>query len=117
MKSVSCEFSDIGLPSSFRCWRFVVIDVLTCVLEQVWIHGIGSDQGDDFTYLWYDENNDPIPGDNSFILAVSDPGFYTFEVLDGSNGCASSALVEVIQNIESPDFSLSVPTELTCCET
>ena len=92
-------------------------DVLTCDLEQVWIHGIGSDQGADFTYLWYDENNDPIPGANSIILAVSEPGFYTFEVLDGSNGCASSALLEVIQNIESPDFSLSVPAELTCFET
>ncbi len=92
-------------------------DVLTCDLEQVWIHGIGSDQGADFTYLWYDENNNPISGANSIILAVSEPGFYTFEVLDGSNGCVSNAVVEVIQNIESPDFSLSVPEELTCFET
>ena len=48
---------------------------------------------------------------------ISNPATYTVTVTDPSNGCTSSASVNVTQNITAPNVSIAAPVTLTCSVT
>ncbi|MEL6355359.1 MAG: hypothetical protein AAFQ37_00345, partial [Bacteroidota bacterium] len=59
------------------------------------IDGTNGSQMDNATYLWLFEG-DTIPGENTLILSVTQPGVYTLEITDTSTGCQNTAFTTVV---------------------
>ncbi len=87
---------------------------ITCEISEVELSGEGSSTGDDYIYLWKTDDGVIVSGQDSIIAVVSAGGTYVLEVTDNSNGCISSATVEVEQSVDVPQASIEVPEQLTC---
>lgn len=66
---------------------------LDCVQTMVTLDAGSSSQGDDFAYTWTNASN-MLVGDG-LTLDVTEPGAYTFEVMNTVNGCNAISQVNV----------------------
>ena len=82
---------------------------LTCSSTSVQLNG--TSQGSNPSYFWTGPNNFTSAQQNP---TISTPGDYNLVVTSGQNGCSSSALVTVVQNIAPPVASATTPVSLTC---
>ena len=90
-----------------------VDEILTCVLTSAILDGSGSvSQSGNIIYEWLDQSNQIIS--NLETTDVSSPGIYTLIVTDSANGCTSSMIVEVEQDINEPIADAGDDAVLTC---
>ena len=70
----------------------------------------GASTGTNLTYQW--SNAAGVIGSTATV-EVGDPGVYTLQVTDPTNGCTSSATVEITEDVTTPAISVT-NAELTC---
>ena len=87
---------------------------ITCEISEAELSGEGSSSGDDFSYYWRTDDGVIVSGQDSIIAVVSAGGIYILEVTDNSNGCITSATVEVEQSVDVPQAIIETPEQLTC---
>jgi gliding motility-associated-like protein len=81
------------------------IGVITCLSPVVKLDGTGSTNGTNMIYTW--AGGKVATGTNTLTPTVSTIGTYTLKVENSATGCSSTDTVEVIQDIETPDFSIT----------
>lgn len=86
--------------------------MLTCSVEEITLDGSGSSQGTDFEYTWLDPTN--LALGNDLLQTITEPGLYTLEVIDTTNGCMSSSEVLVENNKQNPIAMAALDGAITC---
>ena len=66
------------------------------------------------TLMWTTTDGTIISGSDSETAEVSGPGTYTLEVINNDNGCSSSAVIEVMEDLTPPDALLIGGNDLDC---
>lgn len=89
--------------------------LLTCDILEVTLNGSNSSAGMNMSYEWLDPSGAAF--DSALEITVDQPGTYTLIVTDGSNGCSTTASVEVEQNIDDPLADPGTSPTLTCDQT
>ncbi len=79
-----------------------VLNSLSCDSLQVALYGSSSLNLPSIIYSWSFLSNKFATTKNTFAV---EPGKYTFLVTNTNNGCADSAMVNVLQNIIAPDVT------------
>lgn len=94
----------------------VVTDTLTinCLEETVTLSGAGSSEGQDFTYLWENQDGDGPDDPTALQTTTSVAGTYLFTVTDMSNGCTVDTLVMVGLDTISPMATIAPVDPITC---
>ncbi|MFN0033655.1 MAG: choice-of-anchor L domain-containing protein, partial [Saprospiraceae bacterium] len=88
---------------------------LTCAATNVTLDGAGSSSGGNFTYLWTaSAGGNILGGETTPNPIVSATGTYTLLVTNTQNGCSSTDLVSVDQNLAPPTASVAAPGLITC---
>ena len=90
------------------------VGILTCLEEIVEISSSASGANNDFTYQWTDANNGIVSGGNTSNPQINTPGDYTLVVTDQTNGCSSSRLVAVEQDVDLPEAVAAANEVLDC---
>lgn len=90
-------------------------DPLTCSTTQASLNGSGSSQGQEFSYLWTTTNGHIVSGNTSLIAVVDEPGDYTLQVTNSTNGCIKTTAKAVTENVALPP--LTVTNGLLTCAT
>jgi gliding motility-associated-like protein len=78
---------------------------ITCVSSTVKLDGTGSSTGANFAYSW--SGGTVVLGVSSLTPTVSTAGQYVLLVTNSTNGCSASSSVNVTQDVESPEFTIS----------
>jgi len=86
-------------------------EVLNCRDTMITLDASNSSSGDSIRYLWTGGN---ISGSTLQNPVVDQPGRYTLEVTDRTNGCKASAFVDVHQDIEKPQVDAGAAEQLDC---
>ena len=95
--------------------NLVVNDQLDCSITEVQLIGNVTNANAPL-FEWLDQDGLPINSDASNIM-VSEPGLYTVQVENETNGCTSSATVIVEQDVNIPEVSAEPVEELNCLNT
>lgn len=82
---------------------------LNCTVTTATLNAAAS-TGTNLTYQW--SNAAGVIG-SAPTIEVGDPGVYTLQVTDPSNGCTSSASVEITEDVTAPAITVT-NAELTC---
>ena len=90
---------------------------LDCNNPTLALDGTGSSTGNGFDYFWITADGNIVSGALTLTPVVDDAGTYTLTVLDETNGCLSTAEVEVTLDNEAPSITVVNPAVLTCTET
>lgn len=112
-----CESQDeivIGLDTALPIADAGPDTLLTCGVTEITLGGPGTSTGAEFLYYWLDSNGDTIPASNTSTFAINQAGTYTLRVTDDSNGCTSTAPVEVNQDVTLPQVIVAPPSLLNC---
>ena len=88
--------------------------LITCTQLQVAINGSGSQSGANINYAWVTPNGHIVSGQDTRQVVVDAAGEYTLDVLNTTNGCSSTAHVQVNDNIVLPIADAGPPFTLTC---
>ncbi len=83
---------------------------INCLNTSVTLNGTSTTS--DVSYQWNPGGSNP----NANTTNVNSAGVYTLTVTNNSNGCASSAVVNVSIDTLSPVFTFSIPSPLTCIQ-
>lgn len=90
-------------------------NTLTCAITNVTLDGSGSSSGGNFTYLWTASGGGSIlGGENTVNPIVGATGTYTLLVTNSQNGCTSTDVVVVNNNLTPPTASVALPGLITC---
>lgn len=87
---------------------------LNCDNNTLLLDGGGSSTGTEFTYNWTTNNGNILSGETTLTPEVDDPGLYTIEVLDTTNGCSATDVVTITEDVTVPEAEASVGGQLTC---
>ena len=87
---------------------------LTCTVLQLQLNGVGSSTGPGFSYTWTTTGGSIQSGANSLTPTVDAPGSYQLLVENLDNGCTSTDLVVVNEDVTPPAAAASTPGMLTC---
>lgn len=91
------------------------LDTLDCRTPQVTLSAANSTGLANPTYAWSTGGTGRIEGaNNQNTVVVSGPGFYTLQITNGRNACASNANVQVIQNATLPIAIAGGGGAITC---
>jgi gliding motility-associated-like protein len=94
---------------------FVDVDgALTCVDSIVQINTIGSEVGSEFVYTWTSDNGLEFPDSNLYTIEVGIAGSYNLEIANLSNGCVSTASVDVLLDNQVPELGLDYAEFFSC---
>jgi gliding motility-associated-like protein len=91
-----------------------IADQLNCTLQSLSLNGAGSDVGTNFTYLWNTANGNILTGVTTLTPVINQPGTYTLQVTNLSNGCTATDQVGVTQDVNLPQIVINSPGVLTC---
>jgi len=87
---------------------------INCNNNVVQLNGWNSSAGDNISYTW--SGPGIISGGNSQNPEVNMPGEYTLTVENTLSGCATSATVAVMEDIEAPTADAGLLSSLTCSQ-
>ncbi|MBK6901843.1 MAG: choice-of-anchor L domain-containing protein [Saprospirales bacterium] len=88
---------------------------LTCAVTTLQLNGAGSSTGVGFSYQWVASGGGVISsGAATLTPTISQPGTYTITVLNAANGCTSSDVVVITEDVEAPTVQIGSPQSLTC---
>jgi gliding motility-associated-like protein len=85
---------------------------LNCLVSTVTIQAGASSQGVLFQYNWTGPGI--LSGGNTLSPVVNQPGTYTLQIANTSNGCTTVAATAVAQDIQNPSVDAGQGFELTC---
>ncbi len=89
----------------------------SCKDSLVTIDGSTASNGPNILYNWSTNNGSIKSGQNSNTIIVSNAGTYLFIVIDTSNGCSDTSLINVWPDLNKPIIQIAVPDTLTCKKT
>jgi gliding motility-associated-like protein len=89
-------------------------DLLTCDIVELNLNGTGSSVGTDFDYQWSTTNGNIVSGDTTIDPLINEPGTYEIQVTNNSNGCSSTDLVVIDEDVDLPTAVSAVDDLLTC---
>lgn len=78
------------------------------------LDGLGSSSNGNFFYQWSTPNGEILADPNSLTPTVSASGTYLLTVVNTDNGCKSTDLVVVNEDINQPDIVIVIPALITC---
>ncbi len=81
---------------------FASLDTVSCGAQSLSLLGLGTSEGDDFSYEWTSNNNSNIENNTSLSPTVFESGLYELNVINTENGCTNTAQVAADFN----DFSI-----------
>ena len=85
---------------------------LNCTINSIFLEGSSVDGSTDFEWEWNGPNNFTSNEQNPMI---TEPGNYNLVITDPNNDCVSSpVVVEVLENITSPNLEIILPLALDC---
>ena len=87
---------------------------LNCRDSLINLDGSLSEQGGGVTYQWETDDGNIVFGETSLNPMVNAPGVYFLTVINTDNSCSGVDSVVVLEDIESPDFTLSGNTTISC---
>ncbi|MEZ4983886.1 MAG: hypothetical protein R2795_02415 [Saprospiraceae bacterium] len=90
--------------------------ILTCVNLQTTLSALAS-MGDNLSYQWTTNEGQLLSGAETAMPIVDAPGMYSLLLTDASNGCQATAVIEVFQNLATPQLSIGTPDVLNCTQT
>ncbi len=91
-----------------------IIPELNCNNQTVQIDGSGSSAGPNITYEWSTTSGN-INGDtNQNFMEADQPGTYQFVVFDNGTQCGDTLEFDIIENIDSIDFTILDIDTITC---
>lgn len=76
--------------------------ILTCAVTEVSIDASSSSSGSAFAYDWFTLNGNIVSGGTTAQPVVDEPGQYTLVVTNTENGCSTTGVIEVDQDIQAP---------------
>lgn len=85
---------------------------LNCIVTEIPLEGFVSAPVSDYTVEWFGPGI--VSNENEIQILVNEPGEYTLQVTDLSNGCTGSDIVVVNSDIDEPIAIASVNDELDC---
>ncbi len=91
-------------------------DTLDCTTALVAINANGSTSGAGFTYQWTTTNGLITNGAQTPAPQVAAPGTYTLLLTNPANGCTSTALATVLQDLAPPAINMTNPAPITCAQ-
>lgn len=92
-------------------------DTLTCALSTITLDATGSSSGSNFQGNWTASAGGVVNGDASqYTLDVTEPGIYTFTVVNLTNGCKDSASFQVYEMKNEPSIQPIDDITLTCAD-
>ncbi|MDX1912290.1 MAG: choice-of-anchor L domain-containing protein [Saprospiraceae bacterium] len=90
-------------------------ETLTCAATNVTLDGSGSSNGGQYTYMWTASNGGVIiGGETTPNPIVSETGTYTLVVTNTQNGCTSTDIALVDEDLTPPNASVAPPALITC---
>ncbi|HMX41079.1 MAG TPA: choice-of-anchor L domain-containing protein, partial [Saprospiraceae bacterium] len=92
----------------------VVNGSLSCIVTAVTLDGTGSSTGTNFSYLWTTTGGNITGGGTTLNPTVNAPGTYTLKVTNSTNGCTSTAQVQVSSTVDYPIANAGPLQTLTC---
>ena len=95
-------------------WKLHNPPILSCIDTIIQLDAGNSSGGNEFIYFWETVNGNILDGDTTLFPIVDQPGIYTLNIQNTSNFCESFALVEVLQDIETPVAEAGPFEELDC---
>ena len=87
---------------------------LDCDVTSASLDGGGSQQGTSIGYNWSTADGRILSGGNTLAPIVDEPGTYTLTVVDNSNGCASTDVVVVTQDVDVPFAEAGPGQQIDC---
>jgi gliding motility-associated-like protein len=89
--------------------------VIDCANTIVTVNGTNSASGNNISYQWQDAMGVNLPGDETAnTLVTGNSGDYILVVTNADNGCFSTQMVTVPENIEAPVFDASALNNIDC---
>ncbi|RMG86971.1 MAG: hypothetical protein D6714_03230, partial [Bacteroidetes bacterium] len=101
---------DVELPEAVA----FTFDTLTCEKQELSLLATGTSLGSEFVYQWSTTDGHIVSGENSLSPVVNAPGTYELLVQNSLTQCASTAVVEVPQDIVPPVAAAGKSPLLTC---
>ncbi|MBP6185460.1 MAG: choice-of-anchor L domain-containing protein [Saprospiraceae bacterium] len=92
-------------------------DTLTCGQASLQLDGLGSAQGNQYSYQWATTSGQIISGATSLTPLIGLPGTYVLVVTDQSNGCTSSDNVIIAPDLNAPQITIDPASKITCSNT
>jgi gliding motility-associated-like protein len=89
---------------------------LSCSQTELQLDGTGSSVGFEYSYLWSTPDGVIQSGITSLSPTISAAGSYELLVTNTSNGCSSSALVQIDQDADLPVVSIAATAALSCLQ-
>ncbi len=89
-------------------------EVLNCETTSISLDASASSQGSEFLYEWTTSSGNIVADGNSLTPLIDEDGVYNLLITNTLNSCSSTEIVEVFQDIENPDLSITPPLELNC---
>ncbi len=87
---------------------------LTCKDTELNLSGTGTSVGPNFKYDWTTQNGFIVTGKTGLAPLINQPGWYTINVQNTTNGCVSVDSVQVDEDIVPPLAAAAAPQVLTC---
>lgn len=105
-----------AVPADFDAPLAMIMppQVLTCFLPEIQLDGSQSETGSGFSATWTTVGGQFLSGQNSLKPEINLPGNYTLTVKNETNGCTSTASVNVEADQEKPRADAGADSELTC---
>ena len=89
-------------------------ETLTCGNTVISIPNVGMDSESNFSIQWTTNDGNILSGQNTLNPSIDQPGIYTIEILNNTNGCSSMETIEVTQDIIPPTIAILPASELNC---
>ncbi|MBK8967313.1 MAG: gliding motility-associated C-terminal domain-containing protein [Lewinellaceae bacterium] len=92
-------------------------DEITCIQNNVTLQATAINAGNNPQYQWSTPDGNIVSGQSTLNPNVNSAGVYTLLVENTANGCTSSIMVTVQEDIIPPSVNISNPDLLTCSVT
>ncbi len=87
---------------------------LTCAVQQITLDGSASSQGNEYAYTWTGPGI--VSGSNTLTPVVNQPGAYTLQVLNTTNGCSATSNVVIPADVVHPVAAAGPDGVLNCLQ-
>ncbi len=91
--------------------------LLTCNVTSLNLDASGSSTSGPFNYVWTTPDGNLVSGQNTLNPLVDQPGTYTLEVTNSTNGCQATDVVVIANDPNLPIADAGADTLLTCAVT
>ncbi|MBK7408809.1 MAG: hypothetical protein IPJ40_12565 [Saprospirales bacterium] len=87
-------------------------DQLTCAITTLALNGTGSSSGANFSYQWTPGSGGTIvSGATTLTPTINAPATYSLQVLNTTNGCVSTDVVTITEDVTDPTVVVAQPAK------